>query len=63
MPHEFLISYAGPKTCELFAGPAGITLYVPRRENYEAAVELDTPSYTAAEIEARQMGFEPRWNV
>lgn len=64
MPPEFTLSYAGPKTCELFASPAGnITLYIPKREDFAAALELSTPDYTAAEIEARRLGFEPKWNL
>lgn len=64
MPPEFLISHTGPKTCELFADPSGsITLYAPKRENFDAALDLGTPSYVTAEIEARRLGFEPKWNV
>lgn len=63
MPPEFLISYTGPKTCELFANGAGITLYIPKRENFEAVLELECSSYVAAETEARKMGFETKWNL
>lgn len=63
MPHEFLISYAGPKTCELALSDSGITLFVPKRDNFEAALELDTLSFVLAEIYAFRLGFEPRWSV
>lgn len=64
MPPEFTISYAGPKTCELFANPSGkITLYIPKREGFDAALELDTRSFTVAMFEAFTLGFEPRWNL
>lgn len=63
MPHEFLISYTGPKTCELALSDSGITLFVPKRDNFEAALELATKSFTVAIFEAWNLGLEPRWNV
>lgn len=63
IPPEFTLSYAGPKTCELFANPAGkITLYIPKREGFDAALELGTDSYVTAEAEARKLGFYPNAN-
>lgn len=64
MPPEFTLSYAGPNTCELFTNPSGkITLYIPKREGFDAALELGTDSYVAAEVEARELGFEPRSGI
>lgn len=58
----FVAAYCDSTDCELYREDGAMILYCPARENYSAKLELGDISYAKAEVVARELGFEPKWN-
>lgn len=49
--------------CELYIEDGEVMAYIPTKADPEAILGLSVCDYVAAEIKARAMGLEPKWNV
>lgn len=61
MPSITATAHLDTNRCELYLVDGEVIAFIPDRENSTASLGLGVSNYTDAEVKARQMGLEPKW--